>query len=240
MAVMKKSIADQTTAGAIVLDFGDLRGQADRILEEARTAAAVMMEEANDRAQVVSDLAAGIGQDAGYEAGYKKGRDEGQKSAKKEALAAHQDEFSELVVNWTAALEQFEHDRQTMLAGAKEDVLALAFEIAAKIVRRGPPMDSMVIVDQMEDTLELVLDASRLTVEVHPLDRPQLEDAWPQLTARLTSSPEARFLENDQLARGGLRVYTRHGHVDATISKQLDRIARSLLPDRNDDRESEA
>ena len=231
MTIMKKAIADHEASRAVVLDLGDLKRAADQIITNAKSEADALLVEARTSAQKLIDRAHAVGTDEGYEAGERKGRREGQKAGAEEAREAHTAELAALTAQWTNVLESWEHDRERMLAAAREDVLRLALAIARKITVRIPRIDPSVVRDQLEASLELVTRGSVLAVQVHPDDRAIVEAALPQLIGQLTASAHCELVDAPEIARGGVRLLTAHGHVDATLDTQLDRIVAALLPD---------
>lgn len=53
---------------------------------------------------------------------------------------------------------------------------------------------------------------------------PQLNHKWPALT-------HIELVEDSNVTRGGCRVYTEGGLIDADLQTQLDRIAADLIPE---------
>ena len=231
MPVLKKSMTDREANGAVVLDLGDLKRAADQIIANARSEANDILTDARTTAQKLIDRAHAVGTDEGYEAGERKGRREGQKAGAEEAREAHAAELNALTDRWASGLETWERDRERMLAAAREDVLRLALAIARKVTVRIPRIDPTVVRDQLEETLELATRGSVVAIRINPEDRPMIEVALPQLVSQFSASEHCALIDAPDVERGGVRVMTAHGEIDATLETQLDRIVEALLPD---------
>ncbi|MHC4446441.1 MAG: FliH/SctL family protein, partial [Planctomycetota bacterium] len=132
---------------------------------------------------------------------------------------------------WTAALNQWEADRGEMLLAAREDVVRFAVTVARKVVMRIVKADSTVIEDQLAEALALLSRPSTIVVSVHPNDRPIVEAVLPRVVSRLQQCEQASVRDDETLTPGGCVVATAGGRIDAAIETQLDRIARTLVPD---------
>lgn len=230
MPLLKSAHTTPMVKDAIVLDFGDLRGQADRLLDRAREEADAIRDEARTEAQKLIDEAAANGHAEGLERGLREGRTQGAHDGRAEALERTRAELDDLLESWRGALEGWERDRATMLLEAREEVLRFAVAFAEKIVCRTIEIDSTVVIDQVAAALALVVKPSSVTVAVHPDDRPLIADALGELQSRFDGCEHVTLLEQPAIDRGGCIVSTQGGSIDATIDRQIARMVETLLP----------
>jgi len=231
MAMIKSSESGLRARGAAVFDLGDLQREAQSLRGAALADSERIMREARlDAARVRQEAEA-----SGYQEGLARGREEGLTRGAEEGRSAAFGETLErlqaLASGWVAALDRWEADRAAMLTAARDDVIALALAIARRVTHRAIRCDPSVIARQLGEALALVCRPTAATVRVHPEDRPALEAALPALLARFQQCSDAALVDDPEIARGGCVVTTTGGAIDATVNRQLDRLAEALLPD---------
>lgn len=236
MAIIKNIQADQLLKEAVVLDLGDLKRQAEHIMAQANAEAETLLENARQEVQRLVNEADGQGHAEGFERGLAEGRETGSEKARSESLASFQDRYATLLENWSEALLRWEHDRQTMLLQAKEDVLTFAFTLAEKIVHRVVGQDASVVTDQVREALELLSRPTAVRIHVHAEDVETIDEILPQLKEKLSTCRHVELVGDENISRGGCIVRTDGGRIDATIETQLQRMVETLLPATSDDR----
>ncbi|MBY0308458.1 MAG: hypothetical protein K2Q09_06925, partial [Phycisphaerales bacterium] len=124
------------TRDAIVLDLGDLRRQATRLIDAARQEAIRIEQDAqSDRAQIIAG-ADKAGFDQGYARGLEEGHAAGLERGTVQALGSVSAELQRLTAGWAAALDGFIQTRERYLAEAQQDVVRLAARIASRVCKR--------------------------------------------------------------------------------------------------------
>lgn len=234
MAVIKQKQAERLTQNAVVLDLGDLKRQGAQLLARSRAEAQRILDDAQQEASRIIESAAEIGEKQGYDEGMKRGLSEGRDQGREEAKHAHAKEIQQLIARWTKAVDAWEAARRDLLLEAREDVIALAIALAERVTHRQIAAQPELIADQIAETLALVGRRSKAVVRIHPDDRAILTDVLEDIVARVDSCAEATIVDDPAIARGGCIVTTDGGHIDASISTQLDRLAETLLPGRTD------
>lgn len=230
MPVMKHDDAQPVIKDAIVLDLGDVSRQAKRLLAAAETKARQILASAKQEADRLIAAAHEQGTEKGYEQGLEKGLSEGQASGHDEALQQRAEQLDQLQKAWIDAATTWESQRQTMEREARRCVLALALSFADKIVHRTIQTDDQVILDQVSAALAHVLQPTEVTIRICPEDRPVLEQAMPQLIARLDKNHHVRLADDPTIKPGGCVVSHGQGCIDASIDTQLNRLVRLLVP----------
>ncbi len=230
MAVIKHSKSSRLMKNAMVLDLGDLQRQGERILERAHRDAEAVRAEARAEAQRLIDAADARGYEQGCERGEAEGRRQGRETGRQEALAEFKSQFEDLAGAWQQTLADWQQQRNTMLLTAREDVLSFAFALGEQIVRRVIEYDPTVVQDQLAEALNLLAAPTAITVHVHPEDRELIEEALPRLLANIDGTAHAEVNELPEMHRGGCRISFSGGHIDASIERQIERLAQALLP----------
>ena len=211
-------------------DLGDLEKQAAGIGEAARVEAAHMIQEAQTQAATLAAEAAPRGFAEGREQGLAEGREEGCRLGREEALGQYTTELASLAESWTAAIDVFETDRRATLQTAREDIVELALAMGGRIARRVIEADPAVVQDQVAEAISLVTAPSGMTISINPDDRKLVQAVLPALCERLEKSGHVELRDDPDVERGGCVLSTGKGVIDATLEKQIERIAEVLLP----------
>ena len=116
--------------------------------------------------------------------------------------------------------------RQEVLQQAEEDIIALAFHLARKIIQHEAVYNPDILVATLRRALAAVMDRDHVVVRVNPAD---LERAL-QLQADLLHTVEGLrhlTIEGDQtVGPGGCRVESTFGEIDARLEAQFEELER--------------
>jgi flagellar assembly protein FliH len=211
-------------------DMGDLRKQAECVLQEARAEAQRIMDEARSRAQALVAESEPRGYAEGKQRGLGEGHEEGRRRGHEEAITELQSQLEQLIPAWTEALESFEAQRKDLLLAAREDVLELALTMGGKITHRVIETAPEVVTAQVAEALGLVAEASAVTVSVNPNDRKLVEKVLGEIVEKIGICTHVELREDEQVSRGGCVLATGKGRIDATVDRQIERIVETLLP----------
>jgi len=232
MALIPNSLARTLTRDAVVLDLGDLAAQAERLTTQSTAhAAAILAAAAVERERLLSGAKA-----AGYAAGLKEGRAEGHEAGRaqgcEEAATAARAQYAHLSAAWSAALETFNQDRDSMLAAAREDLLRLAVRFAERIVKRIILFDDKVVSRNLQAILPLVMRDTRCAIRIHPSDVPSVRKVLPDVASGVAApTSHVQITPSDSLPPGSCIIETpKGGTIDASVLTQLDRLVEALLP----------
>lgn len=154
--------------------------------------------------------------------------------AKTEGITAGREEVKqELLPSLTAfanagqTLIVFE---QQMIARYTPQLVRLALEIAEKIVGKAVEEDPAITESVLERARREVADAKRLRILLHPADyRALAETAAELVQIGQQRGRQIEVVAAEDVGRGGCRLETEIGEVDATIPVQLDEVRRQLL-----------
>lgn len=227
---------------ADVFDFGDVKKQAQQLIDDARRQANEIIEAGNKEAERLTTGAAEEGYQRGLEQGLTEGRERGQREGFESTVNELKPQLEAMIAAWNDALDQWESERACMFLEARHDVLGLALKLARKVVHRHVAVDPEIVTDQLSAALELVGKSSALVVTINPNDRVLLDKTLQSILEKLGRSEHITMREDEAISPGGCIVRTEGGSVDASIETQLDRVTESLLPgpqrNANEDTES--
>lgn len=237
MALIKHANSHNVARDAIVLDLGDLSRQGQILIESARARADQLLAEGKAERDRIVAGAAERGHAEGLAKGLEDGRRKGEQEGKAAAAAQRAAQIEQIEKSWTAALAQFNAQREAMLCEAHVDVLRLATLIAGKVVKRIVEADPTVVVDQMRAVLGAVTRPTELTIRVNPADLQVATESLPGLVGAFEAVQGASIEPDATLAPGSCVATTRGtadvpggGEINASIDAQLERIIEVLLP----------
>ncbi len=230
MTLIKAANTAQLTKDAVVLDFTDLRRQADDILQHARAHAAQLIAQAQHDAAETLQKANTDGHAQGLEAGRAEGLAQGRAEGHAQALTQQTETLQQLTDAWTQSLQHWDEHRRALLTDASQSLLTLALALAARIVKRVPQVDPTVVTDQVEAALAYIARPADAAVHINPDDRPVLTEALPDLIARFQQVRHANLIDDPQIERGGCVIHYGSGQIDAQLNELLDRLTETLLP----------
>ncbi|MEE2972668.1 MAG: FliH/SctL family protein [Planctomycetota bacterium] len=237
MPLIKNIRARELVNNAVVMNLGDVREEADSILERARREAAAIVAEARAEAERLVAGAAERGFAEGVARGEAEGRAAGMEAGSLEgaqaAEAAVSERFQALGDGWTEALEAFIGSREELREQARRDLLRLSLAIAERVLGRLPACDPTLVVDQLEAAMQMLTGATALRVRIHPDDLPIVERHFERAVATMNAAGRADvvFDPDEQIVRGGCLVSAGDGEVDARLDVQISRIVGGLFPE---------
>jgi flagellar biosynthesis/type III secretory pathway protein FliH len=160
---------------------------------------------------------------------YDKGVEAGKKSAvkflenefkKKLSVGTH--EISNLMDGIKNEFEEYKHQFDKY-------IITLSIAIAEKIVKHEIILESDIIIMQIKDAINKVLGVENITIHINPEDEEMLRMHKNEIMNKFDSIKELHIHANDKIERGGCKIESQLGNVDARISTQLKIIEDALL-----------
>jgi flagellar assembly protein FliH len=152
---------------------------------------------------------------------FAKGFAEGQRAA---ATAAQQ-ETAALAKKLAATLDDLMRVRNEMIRHTEKQMVQLALAVARRVVHREVSLDASLLLTMMRVALERVSDAARVTVRLNPADHQAVSAAL----AGAPTNDQVTLAADGRVPRGGCKVESEYGDIDAGVDAQLQEIARALL-----------
>ena len=155
---------------------------------------------------------------------YDRGIAEGERRADVRVATARQQEGM-LLAN---AVRRFDDARASLYQTVEDDVTALAFSLATRILRETVMDRQDAVIALLKSALATVREAGVVTVRTHPSDVQVLESTRAEL-CRNRPAAFAMHVEGDSsLSRGSCIVQTTNRLIDASLDQQMLRLGEAL------------
>ncbi len=128
-----------------------------------------------------------------------------------------------LALQLEAGIAEVARVRADMLQQSRPQLIGLALEIARVVLRREAERRPAVVAEMARVAIDRLAAATDLRVLVHPLDFEALESVTEHSRRPVGLVPDA------SVERGGCRVESSFGEIDAGLEAQLAEISRVLL-----------
>ncbi|KAA3657774.1 MAG: hypothetical protein DWQ10_12565 [Calditrichaeota bacterium] len=125
----------------------------------------------------------------------------------------------------SALQEKFEHELHVL----ENSAVKLAFAIAEKVVHQVAQESSETITAQVREVLNNCKKELSSTLFLHPEDYQFIKENSDLILQIRDKFPGLEFKEAPEISRGGCKLESDNGTIDATIEKQLNKIATELL-----------
>jgi type III secretion system HrpE/YscL family protein len=199
--IIKKPGAAAVVAGKVVpREVMGASAEAARIVEGARAQAAEILASAAAARQAAAD------------AGFREGFDQG-------------------AARWAAALATARERVAEAALKARPEVVRLALRVAEKVLRQRIETHPEGVAALVDEALRsfLAQNQTRVILRVHPADEPVLAAHRQRWLERNPTIGAIVVVSDDAIGRGGCRLESEFGTVDATVETQLQMIERHLL-----------
>jgi flagellar biosynthesis/type III secretory pathway protein FliH len=154
------------------------------------------------------------------------GAAQGRREGKEEVLPA-----AVAFANAGQALIVFE---EQMVSRYTPEMVRLAFQIAEKIIQKTAPTDPEIIASILQRARQEIPEARHIRVRINPQDHQLLAEMRPDLVKiRGDSGRTIEVVPDEEIGRGGCKLETEIGVVDATMPTQLEELRRQLLDEAN-------
>lgn len=214
--------------------FVDIERQAQAVLARAAQQADQFLAEAQKQAELLRQKAVAEGRAAGVAQGHKEGHAAGLAKglAEGKALAykEHSPKFVEAVTAFAAAAEPIAGHVDLFAASTADEMLALVLAISRRVVRAIADRDVAVVEATIREAVRLAMSKASLRIAVNPGQRAEIEGLLAELKMTWPTIQHVEFVDDANVSRGGCRVITAAGEVDADIGRQLDRLLAELAP----------
>jgi flagellar assembly protein FliH len=232
LALFSPSVSDAETGDleARRQVTGELSGEeGDPLEEQPKPASPFSAEELLARAQQQAEsVVANARQEAeqlrqaAYAEGLASGRVEGREQAKQEflpALVAFAQIGQSLIVIEEQLIERF-----------TPHLVRFALDVAEKVVGKALEEDPLIVASVLERARMELPQARSIRIWLHPLDYQLLNDCRPDLVwVGEKGGRTVEVVPSEEIERGGCRIETEMGVVDATVPVQLEEIRRQIL-----------
>lgn len=191
-----------------------------QILEQARERADEIVEEAELEAEtIISEKEEKVAE--AREEGYKAGYNDGTRQAQEDTI--------EMIEQGETILQEARRKRNSLIGELDEEFVSLLSQLAGRVVREYVEADPDTVLRTVKQAVEEVRDQQQVTVVLHPKDLVPVQTAVDSFLDQHPSLSHVNLVEDDRLERGGCRIRTDYGDIEATLQAQVDHLSRSLL-----------
>lgn len=126
------------------------------------------------------------------------------------------------------AVEEISRLRESLLNNASQDMLRLVLSIARQVIHVELSVNSGIILGTIERALQAAVRADAYHLRVNAEDLALVTEKKPLFLARMSGLQNIVIEADPAIGRGGCRLESELGEVDATIESQLEVIRRTL------------
>ena len=157
--------------------------------------------------------------------------EEAQQEAAAVQRAAHEGGWASGLAEWQERIVALGEQARAAVEDARPQLVQLALRVAEKILRRRLEEQPDEVVPMVEEALEAARGyrGGHLVVRVNPLDVPALEGFRRRLLDRDQRWQSLEVVAEEGMARGGCRIDTDFGTIDASVETQIAAIEQLLL-----------
>jgi flagellar assembly protein FliH len=206
-------------------NFVDLKRQSEDILSSARREADEIVAKAREEYDQVRSEAIQDGRNEGLLQAEQK-LDERANEIAEQRVSAR---LTTALPALRAAAESLQAERDGWLIRWEQVAVRLGVAIAEKLIQRQLTITPDIAVEMISNALRLAAGQPQMTVYLHPEDLAAWGDRASQIIQSLTACADTTLVPDHQASRGGCRIETRHGEIDARVETMLHRIAEELL-----------
>ncbi len=165
---------------------------------------------------------ASVVQDARETDAYARGLAEGERIG---AAASRQNEA--LLQRLTETLVELRQTRSEMIRQTERQMVELALAVARRVLHREVSLDPELLVAMIRVALDRLGEAGQVTIRLHPAEFEAVSAA----RAGALAGDHVSVVADARVGRGGCRVESDYGSVDAGVDAQIQEIGRVLLGD---------
>ena len=232
-----KARVARNLSSATAFNYDDLRRQCEEHIEAARRRGQELLAEAAAQADQVRQRAREEGHAVGQREGLAAAGELIESRAAEIAARQTQEQLRTVLPAFQAAVKALEIERDRWLAAWETAAVRLSAAIAEKIVRTELARRPQLTLASIREALQLAAGQPDVELRLNPLDLEQLHACGEEALQRLSKTGQAQLVGDETITRGGCRIETRHGIIDARLETQLQRITEELLEGTNGNNE---
>jgi len=219
-------IADVVQVDTTVVD--DLMSSANEevatILEKAKMAAEICLNEANQQVAPIKQQAYNEGHQKGYQEGHQEGIIKGQQAG----LAEMQQVIDEAIARTQQLLVTGQQGAKQMILAAEEQIIEIALAVARKILAYEIAENPMVVLPLVKAALQKVSDQEEVVIRVAIDDFDAVLMAKKDLQTMVGREQALQIVVDNTIECGSCVIDTSYGTVDAKVDTQFETIKKAL------------
>lgn len=154
--------------------------------------------------------------------------EEAKARGRQEGLAIAEERFEATSRALAKALEDVSRLRESLAQSSSQDMLRLVMAVAEQVIRREVAVDPNLVVSIIENALQASVRSDSYRISINPADLEVVNAQKPLFLASISGLRNLSIDADAAISRGGCRVDSELGDVDATIESQLAAIRQAL------------
>ena len=145
--------------------------------------------------------------------------------------AGYREGYARGAAQWAEAIRNAQAGLKNALEEAKPQVVRMALRVAEKVLRRKLETTPEAMLPMVDEALRSLQgqQQTRIVLRVHPADQALLEARRQHWQDRHPAISNLQVVVDEAMSRGGCRIESEFGMVDATVETQIQVIERHLL-----------
>ena len=111
----------------------------------------------------------------------------------------------------------------------EQDILAFIITLTRKIIDTELEINNQIVLNILKNALNLLNEREEIKILVNPQDWLIVKENINYLKLRIDLPPNIEIVNNNTITRGGCRIESKSGSIDADIDTQFEEIKRKLL-----------
>jgi flagellar assembly protein FliH len=150
--------------------------------------------------------------------------DKGFSTGEKEGIRAGEKKIQTLAADLTAAIDSLAGLRSDLVARYEAELLDLVLAICKKIIYCEVSLDSRVIQETVRQIIDDAPGGQPITLRLHPEDMEAIDRLKSRHAVSVTDMNRVSLVADTSVSRGGCRLETPHGNMDATIETRFNHV----------------
>lgn len=203
--------------------------------QDKKASAASPESNLSDKKNIKTDSAANeLMQKESIEKLKKDAHEQGFSQGKKEGYDAGIQEAKKTVDSLDHIMSSLDDLWHRMVSRYENEIIELVKRISEKVIYGQTRIDNEIVKRAILKSFELIPDPTEATINVSAEDYEFIETAKEDLFEKIKSLKNVSIVSDPSLSRGGCRVETKAGEVDADIESRLEAISRSIIDAANE------
>jgi flagellar assembly protein FliH len=146
-----------------------------------------------------------------------------------EGLKKAEEESSGLLEDARMTLEEAHRERRDIIAGAEQEIIQIALNLAEKVLNHKVEMDSGCILAVMARSLEALPAGQSIILRVNPLDEKICRESRQRLQGLLKKDVTLEIIPDEEIPLGSCRVQSEEAEVELLLHKELAILGKKLI-----------
>jgi len=169
----------------------------------------------------------------GIKDGFEQGEEEGKKQGHQRAFDASLKEIQEQTFHFEQLYKTIETPLSLSNEQVEYELMNLACSLAKIIIQRELKTEPDLVINLVKQSLALLPSASKsIKIYLNPLDVSMVKEAFSH--SEEIHFEEYKILDSANLKRGGCIIDTNISHIDASLDKRIEELAKNIIPNSPD------